>query len=131
MNYEEKVNEAVNGNIKSLPVLAELKQQEKRFKSLIEEIMPTALDEAETYEKNFTMDGYSFEKKNGATRYDFKCIPEWAEKHQELKAIELKAKAAYNSYKQGLTTSTDDGEVIALPKVMNNRDSLTIKPLNK
>ena len=91
---------------------------------LIEE---AALDEASKHEKTFIHEGYKFERRNGARRFDFKHLPDWAEKKQELSDIEGKYKSAYQSFERGLKQVTEDGEVIELPKVTFSKDSLIVK----
>jgi|LULY01.1.fsa_nt_gb hypothetical protein len=130
MNLEEKVKKAVDGEIESLIVLAELKQEKKVIDAYIKEIEEIALDEAEMYEKTFELKGWKFERRSGGASYDFSNIPDWNDKKQELKSLEAKAKAAYSSYKQGLLTATNDGEEVMLPIVKNRKDSLVIKKID-
>lgn len=127
---EEKVKQAVDGEIEALLVLAELKEQKKQIESWIKEVEEIALDDALNYEKTFDLHGFKFERRAGGQYYDFSKIPAWAEKKNELKEVEAKAKAAYSSYKQGLLTATEDGEEVMLPEVKHKKDSLIVKRIN-
>ena len=130
-SIKQLTKEVINGDESALKVYATLKNYSKELEVCIESIKSQALEEAETYEKNFTKDGFAFEKRNGSKRWDFKALPEWAEKKAELKAIEDKAKIAYSAYENNLHTADEDGEVSELPKVSYNSDSLIVKAESK
>lgn len=127
INLEKLATEVISGEVDALKAYGIAKEYFKKATDALKAIEAEALDEAETYEKNFVLDGFKFEKRNGARRFDFKHLTEWADKKQELSEIESKYKGAYQSFERGLKQVTDDGEVIELPKVSQSKDSLIVR----
>ena len=112
LNLEKLAAEVVSGEADALKAYGMAKQYFKKA----------------NYEKNFVKDGFKFEKRNGAKRFDFKHLAEWSDKKAELTEIESKYKGAFQSFERGLKQVTDDGEIIELPKVSYSKDSLIVKP---
>ena len=128
LNLEKLAAEVVSGEADALKAYGMAKLHFKKATDALKAIEAEALDQAENYEKNFVKDGFKFEKRNGAKRFDFKHLAEWADKKAELTEIESKYKGAFQSFERGLKQVTDDGEIIELPKVSYSQDSLTVKP---
>ena len=92
------------------------------------QIEPQAQEEANLYaEKTFEESGFTFEKRNGSTRYSFSHIPRIAELKNEIKEIEAKSKQAFISVQKGILVADKDGLEIELPKVTYTKDSLIVK----
>lgn len=124
--------DVVQGVEDPIKAYAELKRVEAVLKDCIGAITDDLLNEASKHDKTFEMYGCKFEQRNGATRYDFKDIPEWVQLNAELKAFEAKSKEAYKAMQSGLVVfNTEDGTEFPLPKVSNSRDSVTVKFLEK
>ena len=122
------LTQAEEGNINPLDVYAIFKQSKLLIDEAIAQIEPLAQREAEMYsEKSFEQSGFTFEKRNGATRYSFNHIPEIFEIKQQLKFAEAKYKHAYLSQQKGLLTASEDGEEMVMPKVTYSKDSLIVK----
>jgi len=128
MDYKQLVQDVLDGNESGLKALAILKSLDKDVKEMIKQVEPTAQDEAAQYtEKTFEFEGYSFEKRNGGKRYDFKQMPSWVEAKEELTEVETMAKQAFASRQNNIMVATEDGEEIVLPKVTYTKDSIVIK----
>lgn len=116
------------GDMSALEAFARLKQMEKDLKDMLNEVEPDALHEAASYPENTFCNGvYTFEKRKGGANYNFKVIPEWVAKKEELTEIENKAKAAFKASILNVTGISVDGEVIDLPEVTYKKDSLILK----
>lgn len=126
------LSEVENGNQRALPLYAEVKQLEALFTQAKKQLEPYALDEAMQYQENtFEENGIEYTKKNGATRYTYKNIPEWQEANDRLKEIEARSKQAFISKQKGILSATEDGEEIILPTVNYSKNSLLVKVLQK
>ena len=124
------LTEVEEGNLNALDVYAMLKQSKNLFDESIRQIEPLAQSFAELYtEKTFNQSGYTFEKRNGSTRYSYNHIPEIFELKQQLKYAEAKYKHAFLSKQKGLLTASEDGEELVMPKVSYTKDSLIVKNL--
>ena len=122
------LTQAEEGNINPLNVYAIFKQSKILIDEAIAQVEPLAQREAEMYsEKSFEQSGFTFEKRNGATRYSFNHIPEITELKKQLKFAEAKYKHAYLSKQKGLLTASEDGEEMIMPKVTYSKDSLIVK----
>ena len=122
------LTQAEEGNINPLNVYAIFKQSKLLIDEAIAQVEPLAQREAEMYsEKSFEQSGFTFEKRNGATRYSFNHIPEIFEIKQQLKFAEAKYKHAFLSKQKGLLTASEDGEEMIMPKVTYSKDSLIVK----
>ena len=116
------------GNINALAVYAIFKHSKDLIEEAIKQIEPSVQREAELYsEKSFQESGFTFEKRNGATRYSYNHIPEIQGLKKELKDLEAKYKHAFLSKQRGLLAATEDGEELILPKVSYSKDSLIVK----
>ena len=122
------LTEVDEGNINALEVYAVLKQSKDLIEESIKQVEPFAQGFAELYsEKTFTQAGYTFEKRNGSTRYSYNHIPEIVELKQQLKFAEAKYKHAFLSQQKGLLTASADGEEMVMPKVTYSKDVLIVK----
>lgn len=129
IDYTQMVQDVLEGNESGLKAYAILSVLKKDIDKAISEIKDLALIESEKYgAKSFEDFGFKFERRNGAARYSFKNITEWCEVKSELNDIEKKAKQAYSSYKNGLSSfNNEDGSEIELPEVTYSTDSLIVK----
>tara|TARA_R110002020_G_scaffold328548_1_gene544468 strand:- start:789 stop:1232 length:444 start_codon:yes stop_codon:yes gene_type:complete len=122
------LTQAEEGNINPLDVYAIFKQSKILIDEAIEQVEPLAQSEAIKYpERTFEQSGFTFEKRNGATRYSYDHIPEIFELNQKLKYAQAKYKHAYLSQQKGLLTASKDGEEMIMPKVTYSKDSLIVK----
>lgn len=122
------LTEIENGNNNTLIAYANLKRCLNLYNDAVKKLEPLALDEANKYpEKTFNDFGFSFEKRNGSTRYSYSHIKAHKELKEKLKEVEEKSKQAYLSKIKGLLTANKDGEEIELPKVTHTKDSLIVK----
>ena len=129
---EEEVShlleEVEEGNIEALSTYANFKRCKDLFEQASKQIEPQAQEEANLYaEKTFSDFGFTFEKRNGSTRYSFSHIPRIAELKKEIKEIEEKSKQAYLSVQKNILVADKDGLEIELPKVTYTKDSLIVK----
>ena len=127
LNYLLDVNEkAINGEINPLESYIELKSIESCLKDVMKGLQPEAINEAEKYGKGeHDAYGAKFNIRNGATRYDFKKIAEWAEMSANIKAFEETRK---HLVKVGAgDTYNADGELIELPIVKPGATTIAVK----
>lgn len=128
MNYEQLTQDIIDGNENPLKGYAIMKKEIARLTKCLKEIEPAAHEEAGKHGNNtFSEGGFKFERRNGGAVYNFKNIPEWATAKESIKTIEDRAKTAFANYKKGITSTTEDGEIIALPEVTYKKDSLIVK----
>jgi len=118
-----------DGRKDSIVAQYELNQIEKVLKAAKDEVKELALIEADNYsEKTFEHKGFIIERRAGRKIYDFNNIASYQIKKKELKDIEAKAKAAYDSYsKGGIFIDEETGEQIEPPVVKYTSDVLVIK----
>jgi hypothetical protein len=122
------VEQAESGDIASLALYAECKELEGMFKKVVAQLEPLAFMEAETYvEKTFMFEGFEFEKRNGATRYNYKGIAEWQILNAQLKAVEERARQAFLARQKNILVASEEGEEIELPEVVYSKSSLLAK----
>ena len=120
------------GEQRALISYAEIKKMKEMYALAEKQIEPLAIGEAENYtEKTFDEGGFTFQKRNGATRYSYKNIPEWQTYNKGLKDCEERHKQAFISRQKGMLTATMDGEEIVMPEVSYSKDSLAVKKLTK
>lgn len=129
INLEKIKQQLINEEIDALETFGKLKVFEKEFEDVLAICKKQALIEAENYEKDFQLKGYQFEKKNGRAMYNFKGIKAWAELESKKKEVEARAKNAFNAYKLGNTSISEDGEVNELPIVTFTSDVLSVKKI--
>jgi hypothetical protein len=120
-------NYVIQGITDPLIAYAELKELKREIDQAIKDIEPIALEESEKYGKSFELHGIKFERRNGATRYDFKHIEQWQMMHQDLKKFEMQSKQALAAMKNGANYIDEHGEQIPVPKVTYSKDSLITK----
>ena len=122
------LTEVEEGNIDTLSTYGNLKRCKDLFEQASKQIEPQAQEEANLYaEKTFEEAGFTFEKRNGSTRYSFSHIPRIAELKNEIKEIEAKSKQAFISVQKGILVADQDGLEIELPKITYTKDSLIVK----
>lgn len=127
VNIEQLTIDAVQGVESPFKALAIAKEYKKKVDECLKAIEEVAMEEAKNHPKEFESDGYEFTKRNGSRRFDFKHIEEWQQKKQELTNIEEKYKSAFQCFQRNLTSVSEDGEVLELPKMSQGKDSLIIK----
>lgn len=130
LSIKQIVEDVINGEESGLKAFAKLKTFLKDVEDCVKAVEPYALEEAEKYEKTFSVDGFIFEKRQGGKRWNFKNIPEWSEAKANLTAIEDRAKATFSAYQHKLNVADDDGEIPTLPEVTYSKDSLIVKGSN-
>ena len=118
---------AFSGDINPLEAYAQAKHILDGYTKLVEDLKEYAQDEAEKYPKQFEDFGFKFEKRNGATRYDFKHIDKWKDLTANVKDFEDMCKQALKAGEKGLQIADEDGEIIPLPKVTIGKDVLIVK----
>lgn len=125
--FKDIAYEAMQGNTDPLLAYAELKAYKMELDQAIKDLEPAAIEESEKYGKSFELHGIKFERRNGATRYDFKHIEEWQNMNTLIKNFEKSSKQALGALKNGFNYIDGNGEEIPLPKVTYNKDSLIVK----
>ena len=126
-HFKDIAEKAIEGHTDPLIAYAELKAYKMELDQAIKDLEPVAIDESEKYGKSFELHGIKFERRNGATRYDFKHIEEWQKMNTEIKNCEKSSKQALSALKNGFNYIDGNGEEIPLPKVTYNKDTLLIK----
>lgn len=126
-HFNDIANNVIQGMTDPLIAYAELKEYKREIDQAIKDIEPIALEESEKYGKSFELHGIKFERRNGATRYDFKHIEQWQMMHQDLKKFEMQSKQALAALKNGANYIDEHGEQIPVPKVTYSKDSLITK----
>jgi len=123
------VNKVDLGELNGLDAFSLFKKLEKAFTEAKKTIEGIALDEAEKFgSTTFESNGQKYELRNGATRYSFDHIEEYANKKAELKTLEEKYKLAFKNSSLKLSSLDEKtGEVLELPKVTISKSSLIIK----
>lgn len=130
LNISQLAQDVWDGKENPLKAYGIAKSYMDNAKQALEAIYEAAIDEAAKHPENtFEEEGFQFTKKAGSKRFDFKHLEEWKQKKEELSDIEKKFKAAYNAFQINLTSVSEDGEVMELPKVTVGKDSLSIKRL--
>lgn len=132
LEYLHKINEAViNGEKPALEAYVELTEIGKLLDSVKKGVQDEAITEIEKHGKGVhELYGAKIQHKNGAAMYDFKHIPEWAEKKADLAKLEDSYKALYRAKYLGDFAKVEDGEVMELPKVTYRKDSIQVTLLN-
>ena len=125
--FREIADKAIDGHSDPLIAYAELKAYKQEIEEALKELEPIALEESEKYGKSFELHGIKFERRNGATRYDFKHIAKWQNLNTQLKNFEKSSKQALAASKQGAHYVDGNGEEVQCPRVMYNKDSLIVK----
>tara|TARA_R110000803_G_scaffold63443_5_gene124137 strand:- start:4883 stop:5308 length:426 start_codon:yes stop_codon:yes gene_type:complete len=124
------ISQAESGDIRALGLFAEIKKLKQLYTDAEKELLDLALNQSEEYsEKTFSEDGYLFEKRNGARRFDYKAIMEWKIADANKKEIEIKYKTAFLSYEKNIRSVDDNGELLELPIAKYSNDTLIIKKL--
>ena len=128
LEISEAVQQVLDGNENPLEIYAIFKDLQKHLDNALKEIQDNVQDEAEKYEKNFTLGNYIFERRAGRKIMSYKKIEEWAKIDKERKEIEAKAKLGYSMYEKGLDAfNPETGEVLPLPEVSYSKDVLIVK----
>ena len=127
INYLLDLNEkGINGEINPLEAYIDLKSIESCLKDVLKGLQEDAINEAEKYGKGeHEAFGAKFNIRNGATRYDFKKIAEWAEMSAKLKAFEEARKSIIKSGQSEVYDA--NGELIELPIVKPGATTIAIK----
>ena len=123
------VSDVEVGRVNPLDAFAIFKKMEALFNEAKKQIDALAIEEAEHYgQSTFSHNGQKYEVRNGATRYNFKDIPEWIEANEKLKLIEEKYKTAYKNRQMNLSSLDETtGELLQLPIVTTSKSSLIVK----
>jgi hypothetical protein len=122
------LTELEEGNERALNVYANFKRCKDLFEEAIKQIEPEAQNEANGYaEKSFSESGFTFEKRNGSTRYSYSHIPEVVKLTEKLKEVQEICKSAFLASQKGILTASKHGEEIVFPKVSYSKDSLILK----
>jgi len=126
-HFNEIAANVIEGSADPLISYADLKEYKREIDQAIKDIEHIALEESEKYGKSFELHGIKFERRNGATRYDFKHIEQWQMMHQDLKNFEMQSKQALAAMKHGANYIDENGEQIPVPKITYTKDSLITK----
>ncbi len=122
------VDEVEKGQTSALIAYAQIKRVADEYASAIKQIEDNAMEEAHSFgEKSFETQGFRFEIRNGAKRFDYSGIDEWKLHRDALKETEERYKAAFVARQKGLLTASQDGEELQLPELKISKDSLVLK----
>lgn len=119
-----------NGNSNALEQYIVLKRLENDFKSVMAIVRDLAIDEADKYgEKTFEAFGAEITKKSDPGRWNYKEIPQWADKKEQLKDIEELAKQSYNQKVKstGVVIVDEDGIEIEAAQYTDGKSNISIK----
>jgi hypothetical protein len=122
------VEQVEQGQTSALIAYAHLKRTAEEYSKAISQIEDNAMNEAHNFgEKSFETQGFKFEIRNGAKRFDYSGIDEWKAQRDALKETEERYKAAFIARQKGLLTASEDGEELQLPEMKVSKDSLVLK----
>ncbi len=122
------VDEVEQGKRNALIAYAHLKRTADEYSLAIKQIEPNAMEDAYSFgEKSFETQGFRFELRNGAKRYDYSGIDEWKLQRDQLKETEERYKANFLARQRGILTASEDGEEMQLPELKVSKDSLVLK----
>lgn len=122
-------HEVTEGNVNEFDAWIYLREIKKTLEDIIEQIQEKAVEEAEKY-KGQTYKGYHVQVTELGGRYVYNHIPEYEDAQHQLKAIEAKAKDAFNAWKKGQTLVDDEtGEVLPIAEYKAGKTSITLKPV--
>lgn len=129
----ETIEEIENGYGDVLLEYAHLKDLRNFIDEAIKQIESQALDEANRQDgKTFKANGYAFTVNAGRVMYNFKVVPQWAKKKEELEMIEELAKQAakISAFSTPGKFIVDEyGQVVTPAETTYTKSSLTVKPL--
>jgi hypothetical protein len=125
----DTVQASETGYTNSLTCYLRLARLAKLVAEGMEQIKDSAINEAQKYPKTFQFEGAEIQNKSGASRFDFKSVPEVQDVTNKLAAIQEKYKAAFLAAEKGLATVTDDGDQVDVSavKFTPGRDTIAIK----
>ena len=128
-SIETIVNKVDLGELNGLDAFSLFKKLEKAFTEAKKTIEGVALDEAEKFgSSTFESNGQKYELRNGAKRFSFDHIEEYANKKAELKQLEEKYRIAHKNNSLNLSSLDEStGEVLELPIVTISKSSLIVK----
>jgi len=127
--FLELREKAINGEMSPLVAYGQAKQMKSENDAALAEIEALALEESELYEKSFEIQGFKFERRNGATRYSFKHIPQWNDLQKSVKDFEEMSKQALRAGANKMQVADENGEEVPLPIVTHSKDSLIVKAI--
>jgi len=127
IDVKELTQNVIDGTEDPLMALSILKGLQNEIKSCIAEVEPSAIAEAEKYEKTFEHKGLKIELRQGRKVWNFKNLPEWQKAEKAKIDCEEQYKAAYSNFEKGLSAVKQDGEVLELPEVTYGKPSIIIK----
>ena len=127
IDFQELVQNVLDGSEDPLRAYAELKQYEKLIKSCLTEIWDIVDTEAAKEDKNFERYGFKFEKRAGGKMFNFKHLDRWTEAKSNLIDIEAFYKAAWQSKQNKMMSVSEEGEIIDLPIVTYRKDSIIVR----
>ncbi len=126
------IDNAENGNIGMMEAATELKDLQAEMKMLSDQIddwitvnKEELISLAREYDMQFGH--YRFEYRNGAKRWNFKNVPQWAAIEKDKKDLESQLITAWEASQKGLVTGTIEGEEVILPEVKYGEDVLIWK----
>lgn len=125
--YAENIVQKVHdGYLNPLFAFERLQQAAKHFQAAKKMILEEAITEFEKYgQKEVSMNGVVFRKKNSAGKWDFSDIDEWNEAEQTLEGIQEAAKNAYISSQKGGFVFNEHGEQIQSAKYIPGSETLS------
>jgi len=128
----ETVEEIENGAGDLLLEYAEMKMLAKIISEALAQIEAQAIDEVKKHGGSLKAQGYQFTFTRGSVMYNYKAIPQWAKKKQELDLIEELAKQAAKISvlsTPGKVIVDENGEVVKPAETNYKKSSLSVKAL--
>lgn len=127
-NYISKIETAtLEGLNDPLVAFAELKSIEDSLKRAMASVKDVAMDEAKKYDKSFSHNGLSFERRNGRRSYDFSEVEQVVSAKNKLKELEEMSKMSLSAGNSGGYLVDSDGVEVLPPKVKYAADVLVLK----
>lgn len=132
------VKQAEEGEISILDVAIQFEKQKGQLEDALKFIKQFKDDNAETIagEAAEYPDGYKgfkIEYRNGATRYDYKGIPDWVKANDHKKEVEDKYKAMLKAKLKGSSFAnvSEDGEELPMPEMKYSKSSIVLKAIRR
>ena len=121
-------DEVTEGNVNEFDAWIYLREIKKTLEDIIDQIQEKAVTEAEKY-KGQIYKGYHVQVAELGGRYSYDHIKEYKQTKEQIKAIEEKAKDAFNMWKKGNALIDENGEEVICAEYKAGKTSITLKPV--
>ena len=116
--------QVLDGELEPSKVYADLLAEQELLEGKLDILKPLVLEELNRYtEKEVTLSGITYQKRNAPTRYDFSEVTQWKAAKYKVSAIEEFAKILSKS---GNTGVDENGEIINPAKVIYGKETFAV-----